>query len=198
MLGSVRVASRSDLSHAHEYELACYRHQIFVERLGWALADGVMQDGCERDQFDTAQTVYVIRRNSRGDICGCARLLPTIGPYLLKEIFPALFTEGDLPSLHQVWELSRLAATAGDAVGTSKEDVLDGVRVMMRAVVGFAAERGIQRLIGVTYVAMERLFRRLGIHAHRAGAPQLIDGKLIVACWIEIDIDTRRALGFVV
>lgn len=195
MAGTVAVASRLELSPLHEAELARYRYRIFVERLGWAIADGYAQGEHERDQFDSAQTIYIIRRNQANQICGCARLLPTDGPYLLKEIFPDLFTEGQLPSLPQVWELSRLAATRADGGNESKEDVLDGVRAMMAAVVGFAASRGIERLVGVTYVAMERLFRRLGIHAHRAGAPQLTDGKLIVACWIEIDATTKRALG---
>lgn len=195
MAGVVAVASRADLSPAHEEELARYRYRIFVERLGWAIAEGYEKAGYERDQFDSAQTIYLIRRNPAGQICGCARLLPTDGPYLLKEIFPDLFTEGELPSMPQVWELSRLAATPANDSDESKEDVLDGARAMMSAVVDFAASRDIERLVGVTYVAMERLFRRLGIHAHRAGAPRLVDGKLIVACWIEIDAATKHALG---
>jgi len=195
MAGMVAVASRSDLSPIHEEELARYRYRIFVERLGWAIADGRGPSEYERDQFDSAQTIYIIRRNPAGQICGCARLLPTDGPYLLKEIFPDLFTEGELPSMPQVWELSRLAATRADLSDENTEDVLDGVRAMMSAVVDFAASRGIERLVGVTYVAMERLFRRLGIHAHRAGAPRVVDGKLIVACWIEVDAATKHALG---
>ncbi|MCA3858031.1 MAG: acyl-homoserine-lactone synthase, partial [Burkholderia sp.] len=40
-----------------------------------------------------------------------------------------------------------------------------------------------------------RLFRRIGIHAHRAGPPKQVDGRLVVACWIDIDPQTFAALG---
>src|SRR4051794_24886728 len=54
--------------------LAGYRHQVFVERLGWELPS---QPGYEQDQFDRADTVHVVARNASGDIVGCGRLLPT-------------------------------------------------------------------------------------------------------------------------
>jgi acyl homoserine lactone synthase len=68
--------------------LAHYRHQIFVEHLGWSLP---MADACvERDQYDRDDTVYVIAQDEAASICGCARLLPTTRPYLLKELFAFL------------------------------------------------------------------------------------------------------------
>jgi acyl homoserine lactone synthase len=42
---------------------------------------------------------------------------------------------------------------------------------------------------------MERLFRRIGVQAHRAGPAQCIDGRMVVACWIDIDNQTLSALG---
>jgi acyl homoserine lactone synthase len=50
-------------------------------------------------------------------------------------------------------------------------------------------------LIGVTFLSIERLFRRIGIRTHRSASPQRIDGKLVVACWIELDEQTLHALG---
>jgi N-acyl-L-homoserine lactone synthetase len=58
--------------------------------------------------------------------------------------------------------------------------------LLMRASVACAAERGAQRLITVSPVGIERLIRRLGIQAHRAGPPMIIDGHAIFACWIEV------------
>ncbi|MHB1579667.1 MAG: acyl-homoserine-lactone synthase, partial [Acidithiobacillus ferrooxidans] len=51
-----------------------YRHQVFVEQLGWALHT---ENGMESDQFDRADTVYVVAQDDNGHISGCARLLPT-------------------------------------------------------------------------------------------------------------------------
>ena len=56
----------------------------------------------------------------------------------------------------------------------------------MAASVACAAERGAQRLITVSPVGIERLIRRLGFQAHRAGPPMIIDGHAIFACWIEV------------
>ncbi|MEB2592092.1 acyl-homoserine-lactone synthase, partial [Burkholderia multivorans] len=65
----------------------------------------------------------------------------------------------------------------------------------LAAVVACAAERGARHLIGVTFASMERLFRRIGVHAHRAGPPKQVDGRLVVACWIDLDPQTFAALG---
>jgi hypothetical protein len=48
-----------------------------------------------------------------------------------------------------------------------------------------SGERRPQRLITVLPVGIERLIRRLGLQAHRAGPPMIIDGHAIFACWIE-------------
>ena len=84
-----------------------YRHRVFVERLGWPLRS---EQDCERDRFDTADTVYVALEDERGVIAGCARLLPTTQPYLLSEEFPQLLHGEPAPRDPRVWELSRFAA----------------------------------------------------------------------------------------
>jgi acyl homoserine lactone synthase len=66
---------------------------------------------------------------------------------------------------------------------------------MLASVVECAAKLGARQLIGVTFLSMERLFRRIGVHAHRAGPAQRIDGRMVVACWIDIDSQTLAALG---
>ncbi len=49
-----------------------------------------------------------------------------------------------------------------------------------------AASKGAKRLITVSPIGVERLIRRAGFHAHRAGPPMIVDGDPIFACWIEI------------
>jgi len=60
--------------------LSTYRYEVFCKKLGWQL--NVTGDE-ETDQFDRADTLYVVAKNDLGNICGCARLLPTTKPYLL-------------------------------------------------------------------------------------------------------------------
>ncbi|KVG64772.1 acyl-homoserine-lactone synthase [Burkholderia pseudomultivorans] len=175
----------------HAAELGRYRRRVFVEQLGWALP--AANDGAERDQFDRDDTVYVFARSGGGRMCGCARLLPTTRPYLLMSLFPDLIAaDMPLPQSAAVWELSRFAATGDDSGADPAEWA---VRPMLAAVVSCAARLGARQLIGVTFASVERLFRRIGIHAHRAGPPKQVDGRLVVACWIDIDPQTFAALG---
>jgi N-acyl-L-homoserine lactone synthetase len=163
---------------------AAYRHRVFVERLGWQLAT---QDGMERDQFDRPDTVYVVARGASGNVCGCARLLPTTRPYLLSEVFPQLLNGAPPPSSPEVWELSRFAAVDFNANTTSALGQFSSpvaIRLLEEAI-SCAAARGARRLITVSPIGVERLLRRAGFHAHRAGPPMILNEQPIFACWIE-------------
>lgn len=164
---------------------AAYRYKVFVEHLGWQL---VTQDGMERDQFDRSYTVYLVARNKVGEVCGCARLLPTTRPYLLSEIFPQLLNGAPSPSTPEVWELSRFAAfdfNANRAVQFGQFSSPVAIALLNDAL-GYAASRGAKRLITVSPIGIERLLRRAGFRAYRAGPPIIFDGRPIFACWIEI------------
>jgi acyl homoserine lactone synthase len=69
-----------------------------------------------------------------------------------------------------------------------------GVRELLASVIRTAMSVGARRLIGVTYQSMARLFRRLGVQAHLAGPAQRIDGRMVAACWIDLDARTLGAL----
>jgi acyl homoserine lactone synthase len=174
--------------------LAQYRHEIFVKQLGWRLP--MADDEFERDQYDRDDTVYVVGRDEAGSICGCARLLPTTQSYLLKDLFPFLLAEGmRAPESTDVWELSRFAASPIAGEHAEGGNLIWFFRPMLASVVRCAVRLGACQIIGVTYLSMERLFRRIGVYAHRAGPAQCIDGRMVVACWIDIDSQTLSALG---
>jgi len=183
----------SDQLQSHvEGELAAYRHKVFVEHLGWDLPGA--ESGLERDQFDRPDTVYVVAHDEQGQICGCARLLPTTQDYLLGSVFPHLMG-GQIPACSpEIWELSRYSTQAVSAQVPSRDAARERFRVLLRAVAHAAAELGAARLITFSFLGVERLARGFGLHIHRAGAPQIIDGKSVVAFWIELDKQTFDAL----
>jgi len=183
----------SDQLQSHvEGELAAYRHKVFVEHLGWDLPGA--QSGLERDQFDRPDTLYVVAHDEQGQICGCARLLPTTQDYLLGSVFPHLMG-GQMPACSpEIWELSRYSTQAVSAQLPSREAARERFRVLLRAVAHAAAELGAARLITFSFLGVERLARGFGLHIHRAGAPQIVDGKSVVAFWIELDQQTFDAL----
>jgi len=167
-------------------KLASYRHKVFVERLGWQLQ---AEDGLEFDQFDRPDTVYVIARDEEGHVIGCARLLPTTRPYLLGEVFPELMHGMPVPCSADVWELSRFAAVDinGTATVSPMGQFSSPIAVsLLQASIECAAERGAKQLITVSPLGIERLLRKAGFTARRAGPPLIIGGHPIFACLISI------------
>ena len=65
---------------------------------------------------------------------------------------------------------------------------------MIQAAVRFAQKNGIERYVSVTSVAVERMFRKLGVSITRLGTPIKIGRVLTVACALEIDEITEFAL----
>ncbi|MDX5935763.1 acyl-homoserine-lactone synthase [Acidithiobacillus thiooxidans] len=165
-------------------EVAEYRHQVFVERLGWSLQT---ENNMEIDQFDHPETVYVIVQGNQGEITGCARLLPTTGPYLLGEVFPQLLNSMPLPCTPEIWELSRFATGRPKNPGACPEEAAGQmVRILLEKSIACAAGYGAKKLITVTSLPVERLLVRYGFRSHRAGAPTSVGDEIVVARWIEL------------
>ena len=190
---TILVGTSTQLDAGVEAELAVYRHRIFVEQLGWQLP--TEQEGMERDQFDGPDTLYVVAKDAAGKLCGCARLLSTEHAYLLSSVFPGLLDGQPSPSSPEIWELSRYTTQPSGDETLTREQQKERFAALLKAVVEAALARGAKRLITFSYLGVERLARNFGLHVHRAGAPQMIDGKPVLAFWIELDEQTRNALG---
>jgi len=187
--------TRDELSPEVETELAAYRYEVFVEKLGWNLP---CRAGYERDRFDGPGTVYIIAKDANGRISGCARLLPTTEPYLLAEDSPHLLDGTALPCSPDVWELSRFSTQpAQSGYILSREEARRRFCTVFAAVVRSALKQRATRLVTFTALGIERILRVVGIHAHRIGPPVSRDGVPVVALWIELDDQTCNALDIV-
>ncbi|GAB3629819.1 Acyl-homoserine-lactone synthase [Pandoraea terrae] len=204
----VSVHVGRDLPPATSAAIARFRHKIFVERLGWSLPESGPRE--ERDEFDRGDTMYIMFRDSHDDVVATVRLLPSTGPGLLIDNFPALLGDTPVPRNASVWELSRLAAvwpTADHRVlairtepspanPTSSANTQHcALHALLAESVRVARLHGAIQFIGVTYVSMERLFRRIGVTAHRLGPVQRIDARQVAAYRIDFDPATLAALN---
>lgn len=162
--------------------LARYRHKVFIKTLGWDLAADA---GLELDQFDRPDTIYVVARE-QGDCVGVARLLPTLQPYLLGEIFPQLLADAPIPRSADVWELSRFAAFDFSSNVLSGQFSSPTAIGLLHAVQQCALRHQASRLITVSPLGVERLLRKAGFRAYRAAPPQIVDGHPLFACWIDL------------
>jgi len=175
------------------------RSYVFRDRLGWNVQ--VTDDGLEIDEFDALERAhYIIARAEDAGVDACWRLLPTLGPNMLRDVFPQLLHGQVAPAAADVWELSRFAVASNrlptdESAGTHQIGFGELSVALMAESTRFAQANGIARYVTVTTAAIERMLKKQGVNVHRLGPPIRIDGVLTVACFIEIDQQTLTALG---
>ena len=164
------------------------RAKIFGERMGWDVA---VISGMEIDGYDAQSPHYMLVRDDADDVCGCWRLLPTEGPYMLRDTFAELLYGQQAPASPRIWELSRFAIVSNRQTGFGFGGLaLDA----MRAVVGFADRRNLASYVTVTTTAVERLLVRARIATRRFGPPMRIGNVDAVALSIDLGEQTHEAL----
>jgi acyl homoserine lactone synthase len=174
------------------------RYDTFFTRLGW---DVQTFDGQEIDEFDQGDLArYIVAKSPESGVDACWRLLPTLGPNMLRDVFPELLHGLPAPAAADVWELSRFAinanrATGADNAGNHQIGFGELSLSLMVEAARFAQANGIARYVTVTTAAIERMMKGLGLHIHRLGAPRKIGSVLTVACFIEVDEQTLKAIG---
>lgn len=180
-------------------DIFAYRYRIFVELLGWSIP-GCTQ-GCEMDQFDTENTIYVYARNDKGNICAHARLLPTDKPYLLADVFPELMPDPSCPPprSEKIWELSRYSTRDLDApVASTSSDGIDAwmCRALLAQCISYGIQHGAERLITTSPAGIAKVMRQLNVTAYKAGPLTRVDGgrHSIFAQWIDFDQKTLQSL----
>jgi acyl homoserine lactone synthase len=170
-----------------------FRHKVFYERLRWEVP---IKNGIERDYYDELNPVYLVAKNTGGVVEGCWRLLPTTGPYMLKNTFPQLLFGDQAPEDPTIWEMSRLAVLPSNS-SERVQVTLNAITFdLIRTVYEFSIQNGIRRYVLVTSVAVERLLTRIGFPIHRLGnhKPQYIGKVLTVACWVDINEQFRQVV----
>ena len=87
-------------------EMHRLRHRVFKLRMAW---DVKTSGDMEIDNFDALHPTYLTQVSDNGQVQGSVRLLPTLGPTMLRDTFPALLEGQPAPSSPLVWESSRFA-----------------------------------------------------------------------------------------
>lgn len=195
---TVATHQLTEMSDADRTGMFRLRYDTFFTRLRW---DVQTHDGLETDDFDRVERArYIVAKSGEEGVAACWRLLPTLGPNMLRDVFPELLHGLPAPEAGDVWELSRFAidsarVTGADNAGNHQVGFGELSVALMMEAARFAQENGIARYVTVTTAAIERMMKGLGLHIHRLGAPVRIGSVLTVACFIEVDEITLRAIG---
>jgi acyl homoserine lactone synthase len=188
MGSKIQFGQRNNFNRGDLRDIHVLRAKVFRDRMGW---DVPVLGGMEIDGYDALEPHYMVIRNDTGRVCGCWRMMPTDGPYMLKDTFPQLLDGASAPEHEKVWELSRFAIeTEGDNSFGFAERAMEA----MRGIVNFADEHGIQKYVTVTTPAIERLLRHAGVEIVRMGPILRIGVERAVALEIRLGQQTRTAL----
>ena len=161
-------------------EIFRIRHDVFKVRLDWNV---VVHDGMERDRFDDLSPTYLFAQDMQTGAKGCFRLLPTTGPYMLRDIFPELLHGAPAPCAPDILEISRFGVIPGHSTSeaASMASVQRLTKRMLLELMILCFEKGISSVVAVTDVRFERILSRAGFPTTRYGEPMLIGGVPSVA-----------------
>jgi acyl homoserine lactone synthase len=109
-----------------------------------------------------------------GRVQGCVRLLPTKGPTMLRDTFPALLNGQPMPMSPQIWESSRFAIDARLDTPKGEHGIACATYELFAGMVEFGLSRHLSDIVTVTDARMERILRRAGWPLRRIGAPSKI------------------------
>jgi acyl homoserine lactone synthase len=177
----IRIAARRDFKSRDLWEMHKLRAKVFKDRLGWEVP---IMSGMEIDGYDALEPLYMmIREPGGGTLRGCWRLLPTEGPYMLKDSFAQLLHGQDAPEHARIWELSRFAI---ETDGNSRFGFSEITMESIAEIISHGYHAGIDQYVTVTTTAIERLLRRAGVVTRRFGAPLQIGVERAVALYVDI------------
>lgn len=168
------------------------RAEVFHQRLGW---DVRVEQGREHDWFDLVGPRYLVAHGGgpQPRALGCCRLLPSLGPNMLRDVFPELLDGGPAPAAPDVLEVSRFAVAEScteAGVGFSAVPA-----AMVAAVLQDSASRGANALVGVTSAAFERMLLGLGIELRRLGRARRIGRVLSLAFELPLTASNLQAVA---
>ncbi len=165
------------------------RKRLFVDLFGWEVP--VVDGRYEIDQFDNADTIYLIVADNGGEHAASIRLFPSNRPHMLSTLFPHLCPFG-VPSDEATWESTRLCLPQRHGAERRRE-----LRNMLfSAMVDVALARGIERYTGVIPDPFRKEVLSLGWQAEPLGPAVRIPGGPIGAFLIHVRPDTPERLGW--
>jgi len=172
-------------------EMHRLRYRVFKERLGWEVETA---GDMEMDEFDALRPAYLLLRGHDGQVRGCVRLLPSCGPTMLGETFPALSPNGPILGTPDIWESSRFALDIQRDAEIGNQGVAISTYKLFAGMVEFGLARSLSKILTVTDVRMERILRRAAWPLDRLGSARQIGKTSAVAGYLAVSQEVLHSL----
>ncbi|RWQ78404.1 MAG: GNAT family N-acetyltransferase [Mesorhizobium sp.] len=148
------------------------RYRVFRDRLNW---DVSVSGDMEIDAYDALKPTYIIAVDDGGLVVGCARLLPTTGPTMLANTFPALLGSNPSPRSDKIFESSRFCVDTSVADSVASNGLRDTTFSLLAGILEWGLSKDQEAVVTVTDVRFERILRRAGWPLERFAPPMQID-----------------------
>ena len=160
------------------------RARVFKDRLGWAVN---VEDGRERDRFDDEWTLYILSVTDEGRVVGCLRALQTTGPHMLADVFDSLLPAGTVVRSPLIWESTRFCVDTEYAKDRTSNELSRITGELVSGLGEAAVASGIEHIVSVYDLRMERILRRIGCDVERLAPPKDFGGILTIAGLFEVN-----------
>jgi N-acyl-L-homoserine lactone synthetase len=175
-----------DLAEMHRL-----RYRIFKERLGWDVQVG---GDMEVDEYDACRPVYLLQRNEDDRVQGCVRLLPTTGPNMLRDTFPALLDGQVAPTSDTIWESSRFGVDLCSREEKTAGSIARATYELFAGMIEFGLMRKLTDIVTVTDARMERILCRARWPLRCLGSPRPIGKTIAVAGYLEVSRERLQSV----
>ncbi|MDQ8700598.1 acyl-homoserine-lactone synthase [Hyphomicrobium sp. LHD-15] len=171
------------------------RHRIYVHERGWK--DLARADGREVDQFDNSDAIYLLMLDETdGRVIGGSRLIPSLKPHLLADVFPQLASTHPVPRSPNIYEWTRFYVVPERREPHATSDV---ACTIMCGVQEFGLEHNLSQFSIVTEPYWIPRFLRLGWSPRPLGLPIQWQGMDVVGITVDVSEfalrETRRLRG---
>ena len=137
----------------------------------------------EIDQYDELDPYYLYVKNEKGIFCSCLRLLPTSGPYMLKDLFPQLLGEMPPPHDRKVWELSRFVVFQNKNICEFDKELAVEI---MREIIEFGIEHNVTHFVTAATTSLEQVLMKSGVMVVRLSSAIRINTSYKVGLLIKV------------
>lgn len=187
----MQILAISQPRNVYEAQLLHRHHQlrarVFSERLGWEVN---VVDGQEADAFDALMPTYILAISDSGQVAGCARLLPAIGPTMVVDVFDSLLPNGRLNAHSAMIESSRFCVDTILGEGRGDGTVHEATLTMFAGIIEWCLVNGTTEIVTVTDLRFERILARVGWSLQRLAEPKRIGVTMAVAGILPANTDT--------
>jgi acyl-homoserine lactone synthase len=164
------------------------RKRVFVDLLKWDVP--VVGGRFEQDVFDDKDATYLVALDGDGAHAGSLRLLPTVKPHILSDLFASL-CDGELPQGETIFEITRLCLPA--RYGAAKRLAIRNQ--LISAMVDHSLGVGIDTLTGVVEAGFLAKVLDMGWRCSALGELKRFNNKLLGAFRLDIEEETPKLLA---